>query len=71
MDSLPLTPIGRFAADRCEGQGRSISNDLGFAPQAIAYHASGTKERNFKTHASGSCSSRQYAWNRLYLALSS
>ncbi len=46
-----LCPSHQSAAKRpigVRGKGVQFSNDLGFAPQAIAYRASGTKERNFK-----------------------
>ncbi len=46
-----LSPSHRSAASRPIGvRGKCVqfSNDLGFAPQAIAYRASGTKERNKK-----------------------
>ncbi len=43
-----LSPSHRSAASRpigVRGKGVQFLNDLGFAPQAIAYRASGTKKR--------------------------
>ncbi len=53
-----LSPSYRSAASRpigMRGKGVQFSNGLGFAPQAIAYRASSTKERNFKKRKRGIC----------------
>ncbi len=51
-----LSPSHRSAASRpigVRGKGVQFLNDLGFAPQAIAYRASSTQERNFKKRQRG------------------